>query len=460
MWVPERASWAVALIVGLGANTVLFAGESSAKADGPAKKAKAAAAVTFPPALPGGKEVVTDTADAFLKPAATLRSGVAVARTPPTVDFLYYPGQTYPGKPWSAWGDSLAANGKYYASVGDHLAPSGNAFVYEYDPQRKSFRLLADVKRLLGLPEGHYTPGKIHSRLDLGEDGWLYFATHRGSTKATTDQYHYQGDWILRCHPATGKAEVVVRGPVPKHCIPCSVLDPKRLTFYGGTAPGSGSDARGIQFFAYDVRAHKLLYAGPDGPARYMAFAASTGRVYYTPGSEDGPLMRFEPGRDAAPVKLGGTIGIRAATRETPQGYVYTVSQGRKGAGPVLYALNTRTEKVEEMGPAAVGGQGYIAALAADPAGRYLYYVAGAHGGSDADGTPVVQFDVRTRRKKVLAFLHPFYQEKYGCALRGTYSAAVDPAGKLFITWNVSRGSRAWDCCGLTVIHIPESERP
>ena len=138
-------------------------------------------AVTFPPTLPDGKDVVTDTSEEFLKPAATLRQGVAVAKAPPTVDFLYYPGQTYEGKPWSNWGDSLAVGDKYYASLGDHLAPNGNAFVYEYDPAAKTFRQLVDVRKVLNLPDGHYTPGKIHGRLDMGSDGWLYFSTHRGS---------------------------------------------------------------------------------------------------------------------------------------------------------------------------------------------------------------------------------------------------------------------------------------
>src|SRR5262245_40686173 len=78
---------------------------SLAAQEGAGKKGKAAG---FPPTLPGGKEVVTDTSDEFLKPAATLREGVAVARAAPTVDFLYFPGQTYEGKPWSGWGDSLA----------------------------------------------------------------------------------------------------------------------------------------------------------------------------------------------------------------------------------------------------------------------------------------------------------------------------------------------------------------
>src|SRR5262249_26858749 len=136
--------------------------------DGGKKAKPGAGEPTFPPTLPGGKEVVTDRADAFLKPPATLREGVAVAKTPPTVDFLYYPGKPCPGKPWSNWGDSLAANGKYYASVGDHLAPGGNAFVYEYDPAAKQFRQLVDVRKVLNLPEGDYTPGKIHGRLDLG----------------------------------------------------------------------------------------------------------------------------------------------------------------------------------------------------------------------------------------------------------------------------------------------------
>jgi hypothetical protein len=417
--------------------------------------------VTYPPTLPNGRAVVTDTSADFLKPPATLRDSVTVAKTPPIVDFAYYPGQTYPGKPWSNWGDSLAANGKYYASIGDHLAPAGNAFVFEYDPATKAFRQLLDLKKLLARPDGHYAPGKIHSRLDLGDDGWLYCSTHRGSTRATTDQYHYTGDWIVRCHPGTGKAEVVARGPVPKHCIPTSVLDPKRLIYYGGTAPGSG-DERDVRFFAYDVKAGKVLLDAPDGPARYLIFARSTGRVYFTPNKVSvGPLVRFDPATPGRPEPVdSGDIGVRAATQETPQGIVYTVSTGQGGKDAMLYRFDVKTEKAEPLGPAAVGGQQYIASLDADPTGRFLYYLPGAHGGSEADGTPVVQFDTKTRTRKVLAFLHPFYRDRYGVTLKGTYSAAVDPAGdKLYVTWNASRGSKTWDSCALTVVHIPESER-
>jgi hypothetical protein len=61
----------------------------------------------------------------------------------------------------------------------------------------------------------------------------------------------------------------------------------------------------------------------------------------------------------------------------------------------------------------------------------------------------------------VIAFLYPAIQKTCGLVPKGTYSAAVDPAGdKLYVTWNASRGGRAWDSCALTVVHIPESERP
>ena len=416
----------------------------------------------YPPVLPGGEQVVTVTTDDFLKPTAPLGEGVTIAKTAPTVDFMFIPGQNYKTNLWSSWGDSLAINGKYYTTIGDHAAPDGNAFIYEYDPSFKKMRVLTDVKSILNIPVGDYTPGKIHSRLDMGSDGWLYCATHRGSERVTNDKFHYNGDWILRCDPQTGKAEVVVQGVVPKHCIPNSVLDPQRMIFYGGTAAGVGKGEEGsIQFFAYDINNTKLLYSGPDGPARSMIFARSTGRVYYVPGAGEGMLMRFDPEKGGSPVPVEGSmIGVRAASQETPQGFVYTMSLGQKATVANIWSFNTKTEETKKLGTVAVASQSYVASLDVDPTGRYLYYIPGAHGGADRDGSPIVQFDVKTGTKKVIALLHPYFQNTYGFTLKGTFSSAVDPSGdKLYVTWNISRGSKSWDCVGLTVIHIPESER-
>jgi hypothetical protein len=94
-----------------------------------------------------------------------------------------------------------------------------------------------------------------------------------------------------------------------------------------------------------------------------------------------------------------------------------------------------------------------------------VYYVPGAHGGAEKDGSPVVQFDVNTRVKKIIAFLHPFYRDKYGYVPLGTFSSALAPEGdKLYITWNGNRsggvrGRMPWDAVALTTVHIPQSER-
>ena len=128
----------------------------------------ARAELSYPPKLPDGKAVVTDTSDAFIKRNEAIAKDVDVAKTAPTIDFMYCPKQTYPGNPWSVWGDGLAIKGKYYSAIGDHTGPRGNAFVFEYDPANKTMGTIVDVQNVLNLPEGHYTPGKIHSRIDMG----------------------------------------------------------------------------------------------------------------------------------------------------------------------------------------------------------------------------------------------------------------------------------------------------
>jgi hypothetical protein len=416
--------------------------------------------LTWPPRLPDGKTVATATSEMLLKPTETLREGVEIAKTAPTVDFMYYDVQTYAGKPWSVWGDSLAVGDKYYSAIGDHLAPQGCGYVLEYDSTTKKMRKLVDTQSVINLPEGNYTPGKIHSRLDLGSDGWLYFGTHRGSTRVTTDEYQYKGDWILRVHPESGKVEKVVQGPVPKHCIPTSVLDPERMIFYGGTAPGTKDGVN--TFFAYDLKNKKVLHTAENGPYRYIIFAKSTGRVYYV-AEDEGQLMRYDPSTGKPPEPIPGKIGLRSATQETPDGYVYTVSTRGDGT---LYRFNTKTEQIDVLGPAAVGNQTYITSLDVDSTGRYLYYSAGAHGGSELDGTPLVQYDTKTGKKKVICFLFPFTKQ-FGYTPIGTFGSAISPDGsKLYVTWNGSRagpdrrGRYDFDTCAMTVIHIPASERP
>jgi hypothetical protein len=422
--------------------------------------------INLPPKLPGGQEVVTFSTPELLQAPDTIKPGIAVAKTVPTVDFLYYPGQDYPGHPWSVWGDSLAVGDIYYSAIGDHQAPQGNAYVYEYDSNAKKLRRVVNVRETIDMPKGHYTPGKIHTRLDLGKDGWLYFGTHRGSTTATVDANHYKGDWILRYNPETEKTEVVKHAPLPKQALPTGILDPDRLIWYAGTADGDRSNKR-VMFLAYDVPNGKVLYSDDYGPYRAAIFARSTGNVYFQREGGAGkelPLVRFNPDEPGKPEPIQASLGLRACTAELPNHKVYTAD------GDNLWEFDTQTETARRIGDAAVGTQNYIATLDADPkTNRYLYYSPGAHGGGERDGSPLVQYDLKTNQRKVICFLRQPCYDQTGFIPMGTYGIAVAPEGdKVYITWNgnygtpkdqVDKARIRFNICGLTVVHIPESER-
>ena len=332
--------------------------------------------VNWPPKLLDGKTSATINSPELLKPISKLRDGVTIAKTAPTVDFMYYDCQTYPGNPWSVWGDGCAAGDKYYSAVGDHKSPMGNAFVYEYDGATKKLRKIVDVREVLKRPDGWYTPGKIHSQIDLGSDGWLYFTTHRGSTRVAEDpKNHFEGDWLLKANPATGEAKIVAAAPLKMQCLPAGRLDPEKLVWYAGSADGLNKAEP--QFLAYDVKNGKAIYQDDHGPYRAIIVGRSTGKMYYhseqsSPQNEGGGsnLYRFDPEKPAKPTKIDAKVGLRAASDETPGGLVYTIDHDN------LWSFDVKTEKAEYLGHAIVGEQTYTTSIDADPTGRYLYYIA------------------------------------------------------------------------------------
>jgi len=410
----------------------------------------------LPPTLPDGMRIVEFTSSEMLEPTIELRAAVVVAETPPTIEFLYYPGQDHPGRPWSNWGDGLATDDKYYSAIGDHQSPKGTAQVYEYDSRTRRLRLLVDLRTFLEssgvlAADEDYTSGKIHTRVDMGCDGWLYYAGHRGSTRTTDDEHGFRGERICRTHSTSGETQIVTEFPVPKHVIPMGMLDPNRLIFYGGTAAGEDADRQGVQFFAYDCARRKLLCQSPDGPKRCAIWSRSTGRLYWRG-------KRYDPQSNEI-TSAPQVPHVRSATAETPDGYVYGTSERSAD----LWRFDVGTEQVASVGPGAVATAEYVTSIDVDRSGRYLYYVPGAHGGAEQDGTPVVQYDVETGVRKVICFLTPFLQEAVGYTPIGTFSSALSPDGStLYVTWNGYRtgATDEWDVCALTVIHIPRSERP
>ena len=295
----------------------------------------------------------------------------------------------------------------------------------------------------------NYRPGEMQSRIDLGSDGWLYYATDRGSPTVTHDANGYRGEWILRTNPKTMETEIVATHPVAKHTIPCSVLDPKRMIFYGGTAVGKDAANQKIQFFALDVRTKKLLITADDGPYRTLLFSPQTGKVLWEGSAYDPATNK---------ITKATVPNVRSASTETADGIIY----GTSGTKADLWAYHVKTDVLKQLGNVGVAKQEYIASLEVDPTGRYLYYVPGAHGGASADGTPIVQYDLTTGKRKVLAFLHQHFWDKYGYALDGSFGNALDEKGeRFFISWDGWRRGqpRGWESAAITVVHIPAAER-
>ncbi len=436
----------------------------------------------WPPSLPNGKMVATDVSNEFLtKPERVkLAEGTLIAKTAPKVDFMYFQGQTEYSKLWSVWGDGSTEGTKFFTSIGDHKIPRGKVQIYEYDSKTKKLRQLMDVKKFLEEsgtmpPTMDYTPAKIHGRTDVGPGGWVYFSTHRGSlVDNTTDARGFKGDWIMRVNYKTGKQEIVSAFPMPKHGMPASVLDPKRMIFYAGSAFGNDATEKGVWFLAYDINKKKLIKKELGGFERY-AILANNGNVYWK-GRVSGSTANDKIGQEEDPSdpNFGGrkydpktneitscptAPGVKSCTKESKAGITYGFSNGNSN----LWAFNSKTETLTDMGPAMVGIQNNVTSVDLDPVTeRYVYYISGAHGGGVADGTPIVQFDVKTKTKKVIAFLSDYYIKKYNYALDGTYGTALSPDGSvLYVTWNGKRivDSRDWDTCALTAIYIPKSER-
>lgn len=421
------------------------------------------AGLAWPPALPGGKSVATGSDPSLLVPTETLREGVTIATRAPTIDFLYFDCQAYEatGGVWSHWGDGLVVGDTFYTSIGDHMSPSGNAFLYAYDADTKSLERRLDLKSILQQPEGRYTPGKIHSQIGLGKDGWLYFSTHRGSTKiAFHPTAEFGGDWILRHHPETGQSEIVAHAPLPLQCLPTGQLDAKRLIFYAGTA--DGLNEKPPQFLAYDLAGRRVLAKRDRGPARALILSTTTGRAYFNPEKKGAaPLIRFDPGNPGEFTNIEAELGLRCATTELSDGSVYTIE------GDQLWRFDIPTETATPLGPTAVGEKDYITSVDVDPATeRFLYYVPGSHGGAQLDGSPLVQYDLETGTRKVVAFLADYCEKRYGFIPMGSYCSAVSGDGtRVYVTWMGNRGGAdergriRFNTCALTVIHLPESER-
>jgi hypothetical protein len=432
--------------------------------------------------------VVTDSDPGMLIPPEGLtlspREGFTIASTPPTVEFAIVPVKPkfFAGRGiWANWAQSNydSGSGKFYGAVGDDGTYGAHIYLVEYDTHAKKIRCLPEINRILGREEHQFSDGKIHGWLDFYKSNnlprphiwfctyWTEYPEPRREDFATG----YRGGHIVSCDPSTD--EFVDYGvPVVRASWPYHRIDLQRGILYAVGMFG--------EFLSWDINQQRTRWAGylPEGMrwwVRAILIDRESGMVYT---SNDAPadtlkhLIRYDPEQNrffklkahVPPNAITGTYDhMRAQTRDRgPDGLYYAVTYSGE-----MFTFNPQTEEVADKGLNWTGEERYTASMDRSPGGRYVYYLPGAHGLGYADGSPIVQYDTRTGRKKVIAFLFPYYFRKYGYIPGGSFSIKLDNKGeKLFIVWNGAFAEpdarnklQAFGHCSVMVVTIPESER-
>lgn len=356
---------------------------------------------------------VTVSTDDFLIVPPIVKAGLAkpgamqfvMAKKAPTVELAYHrdlPNRALNGTGWSAWGDiCVAGDGKVYSGIGDHgdNAGSSHAYIYCWNPATRVLRQVVDANTAAGAQAGDPSWSKVHARIVEGKDGKIYFTCtlNNGATAFQTKwTERIPGGQVFQYDPATSKTLVV--GTLPGEVTSTTLLD--RDIFYANTEGKTG--ANDVALTAFDLTSRKVIYQSPHDAvkaSRNLALARD-GTVYFN--GKDG-LWKYNPvtktiatTSSAFPEKAT----MRSSTPETAAGYVYGTT-----AGPGLFFRYAPAgDKLEMMGPD-FGSGDYTTVTVLSPDERFVYYLPGSHGGALDTGVPVVQYNIATKERKVLAFL-------------------------------------------------------
>jgi hypothetical protein len=443
--------------------------------------ASAAGAEDWPPELKGAEGgTVTSRSEAFLRVPASVaeargRAGSAafvVAETPPTVQLAFHrdlgPGARQ-RRLWSSWGDiCVAGDGRVYCGIGDHGDDAGGdarCLIHRWDPARHVLERIVDVNALLPGEGPHPAWSKIHARIDEGPDGGIYFSgTLNAGTRAGLPQYHWDeqlpGGQLYRHDPRTGRTAVIASLP-PKRCTATALMDRDRAIWWCNLEAGAGNALWGLS-----LETGRPVFQAPDGSMGFNRnFALGRDGAVYFNGAEG--LWKYDPAtrgiartRSAFP----DSPGMRCSTRESRAGEIFGITQ----ATNQLFRYRPARDELELLGPNWLAGS-YTAVCVLSPDERYVYYLPGSHGGAFRDGTPVVQYDIASGQRKVLAFLAEPVDRACDYVPGGTYGVKLGAdGGTLYVNFNGHASDRirpaamrpnGFGLCAFAAIHIPPSER-
>jgi len=376
---------------------------------------------------------------------------------------------------WSSWSESIiASDGNYYTAISDHRGVDGRCFVTRFNFKTGKQDIVLDTDKLFNHVPGTFGHGKLHGHLDEYPEGFLNLGTYCGLLPLDTK---YKGELWTGHIPGGRIARIDIKTGVSKDLGEAFARD---------SWPMTGTDTqRGIFFaigydkhlLAYNLKKEKVIFAGMP-PAninwypRCTLIDETTGLCY---GTSRGRFVKFDakkkqfsflpcvtprkttkPGREPDPYEL------RAYTRRRVDGEYFPCVT----VGGMLFKFYPDDERIERIGPN--WGDGfYSTSMALSPKSRYLYYAVDVHGHAFRHSSPIVQYDLLENKRKVIAFLAPFFKDRFGYDIGGSFSIITNEDGsRLYITWNskFSKGSgnigEAFGNPTIMIIEIPASERP
>ena len=405
-----------------------------------------------------------------------------MAKTPPTVDFgiiqgyepwylpVSYGGEYRRRGIWEGYGDvTRGVDECFYWSIGDHRSYGGNAYIFRYDPATKSQKIVVDLQKTVGWSPDEFADGKIHGDLDVGPGGDMWFLTYfgPGPTQQEWDTV-YKGSWLFRYNVFSGECENFGI-PLEGSSWPYYNYDWDRGLFFGV------AEHDGI-VLAYDTNERRMLYGGvpKNGISwhrrgtmldRETGIFYSTDTTTYPTGERyrgDHYLVSYER-RNNTFTRMTSKVPANPHSGEAAPLRAHTNSKDGDGAfwcfsqNGVFFKFYPAEDRTELVGTN--WGEGdYITNMCFSPKKRYIYYM------SRTDGCPIIQYDLRTDRKKVIAFLYDYYAETYGYGHGKFYGIEPDDNGEsLFIYSNggfvEGGGDVTYKRPSMVHLHIPESER-
>jgi hypothetical protein len=452
-----------------------------------ANTASAQDSPTWPPALRDAKNgTVTLRSDRFVEvPDAVARARMAdgaaaftVAKEAPTVDLAFHGnlGANAIGRRlWSSWGDiCVAADGKVYSGIGDHANDAGGdarCFIYAWDPAAKTLTQVVDMNRVIPPQMGQPAWSKVHAKIDEGADGKIYFScTLNDGNRAGNANFRWTerlpGGQLYQYDPQKRATTVVATLPNAPRCTATSLLDRQRNLWWCNLETG------GNALWCLDIEKRKPVFQAPNGSMGFnRAFALDrAGNVYFN--GDKNTLWKYErEGSRLVQTKAawGNSPGMRSATRESRQGHIFGTTHGNaKMPGTrQLWRYSPARDELTLLGPDWLTGD-YTTVTELSPDERFLYYLPGAHGQAFNTGTPVLQYDIANRRRKVIAFLARAFEQTHDYVPGGTYGIKISPDGAtLYVNFNGHPSKNlpkhlrpnGFGLCAFAAIHIPRGER-